>query len=173
MFISIIGMTIPNFVFAELLLYFLGYKLGIFPMLGWDSWKNLVLPAFALGAAPIAMISRLTRSSLLDVVRQDYIRTARAKGVPEVIVIYKHALKNALIPVLTYLGPLVAGVLTGSFVIETLFSVPGMGRQFVNSINNLDYTVILGLTIFDAFLLILFNLIIDVLYAVVDPRIKY
>lgn len=173
MFLSILGMTVPSFVVAILLIYFLAFKLNLFPMMSWGTWKHFVLPSIALAASPIAMISRLTRSSLLDVVRQDYIRTARAKGIPESIVICKHALKNALIPVLTYLGPLVAGILTGSFVIEQMFSIPGMGRQFVESINNRDYTVILGLTIFDAALLIVFNLIVDLLYAVVDPRIKY
>jgi oligopeptide transport system permease protein len=173
MFLSIIGITIPNFVLAIMLLFVFALKLNLFPTMGWDSWKNVILPAIALSAQPTAMISRLTRSSLLDVVRQDYIRTARAKGVPEFMVVVKHALRNALIPVVTYLGPAVSAVLTGSFVIETIFSVPGIGRQFVLSINNRDYTVILGLTIFDATLLITFNFIVDLLYAAIDPRIKY
>lgn len=173
MLLSTLGITIPNFVLATMLLFLFSLKLNLFPTMGWDSWKNFVLPAIALSASPTAMIARLTRSSLLDVIRQDYIRTARAKGVPESIVIVKHALKNSLIPVVTYLGPLVSGVLTGSFVIETIFSIPGIGRQFVQSISNRDYTVILGLTIFDAALLITFNFIVDLLYAVIDPRIKY
>lgn len=173
MLLSTLGITIPNFVLATMLLYFFSLKLNLFPTMGWDSWKNFVLPAIALSASPTAMIARLTRSSLLDVIRQDYIRTARAKGVPEVLVIVKHALKNALIPVVTYLGPLLSAVLTGSFVIETIFSVPGIGRQFVQSINNRDYTVILGLTIFDATTLIVLNFLVDMLYAVIDPRIKY
>jgi len=173
MFLSTMGITIPSFVMATLLIYFFAFKIGVFPIYGWNSWKNVVLPAIALSATPVAMISRLTRSSLLDVIRQDYIRTARAKGVPETIVVYKHALKNALIPVITYLGPLISGILTGSFVIEKIFSIPGIGRQFVESISNRDFTTILGLTIFDATLLITLNFIVDILYAVIDPRIKY
>ena len=173
MFLSTLGITIPSFVLATLLLYFFALKINIFPAMQWGTWKHFVLPSIALAASPTAMIARLTRSSLLDVVRQDYIRTARAKGVPENIVVFKHALKNALIPVVTYLGPLVSGILTGSFVIEKIFSIPGIGRQFVESINNRDFTVILGFTIFDAALLISFNLIVDMLYAVIDPRIKY
>lgn len=173
MFLSTLGITIPSFVLATLLIYFFAFKLGLFPLMSWGTWKHFVLPSIALAASPIAMIARLTRSSLLDVVRQDYIRTARAKGVKESKVVYKHALKNALIPVVTYLGPLISGILTGSFVIEKLFSIPGIGRQFVESITNRDFTTILGLTIFDAFLLITFNFIVDMLYAVIDPRIKY
>jgi oligopeptide transport system permease protein len=173
MFLSTIGITVPSFVMATLLLYVFALKLDLLPVMEWGTWKHYILPGIALSASPTAMIARLTRSSLLDVVRQDYIRTARAKGVPETIVIFKHALKNALIPVVTYLGPLVSGVLTGSFVIEKIFTIPGIGRQFVESINNRDYTAILGLTIFDAALLIAFNFIVDMLYAVIDPRIKY
>jgi len=173
MFLATIGITVPSFVMATLLIYFLAFKLNWLPIYGWGSWQNVILPTIALSGATFAMIARLTRSSLLDVIRQDYIRTARAKGVPDNVVIYKHALKNALIPVVTYLGPVVASVFTGSFVIEKIFSIPGIGRQFVDSIGSKDYTVILGLTIFDAGLLILCNLIVDLLYAVIDPRIKY
>lgn len=120
----------------------------------------------------MAFIARLTRSSLLDVIRQDYIRTARAKGLSETKVIYKHALKNAILPVVSYLGPLVAGILTGSFVIERIFSIPGLGRYFVDSIGNRDYTLILGVTVFYGAFLIICNLIVDIVYAIVDPRIK-
>ena len=130
------------------------------------------MPAIALAGSPTALISRLTRSSLLDVVRQDYIRTSRAKGNPERVVVYKHALKNSVIPVLTYLGPLIASIMTGSFVIEKIFSIPGIGRQFVDSITNRDYTVILGFTVFYAFLLVTCNLLVDIVYVLVDPRIK-
>lgn len=173
MFLSILGITIPSFVLATLFLYFFSFKLGWFPSLRWGTWKHFVLPAIALAGSPIALISRLTRSSLLDVVRQDYIRTARAKGNPERVVVYKHALKNSIIPVVTYLGPLIASIMTGSFVIEKMFSIPGIGRQFVESITNRDYTVILGFTIFYASLLVTCNLIVDIVYALVDPRIKF
>lgn len=173
MFLATIGITVPSFVMATLLMYFFAFKLGWFPFFGWGTWQHFIMPSIALSGSTFAMVARLTRSSLLDVVRQDYIRTARAKGVPENVVIYKHALRNSLIPVVTYLGPVVSGVFTGSFVIEKIFSIPGIGRQFVESITNRDFTTILGLTIFDAGLLIICNLIVDVLYAVIDPRIKY
>ncbi|EYE87820.1 peptide ABC transporter permease [Fervidicella metallireducens AeB] len=172
MFLATIGITVPSFVLATLLLYVFGLKLGWFPTMRWGTPLHYVLPVIALAGSPTAIISRLTRSSLLDVVRQDYIRTARAKGIPEKIVIYKHALKNALIPVLTYLGPLIAAVLTGSFVIEKIFTIPGLGKQFVESITNRDFTTILGTTVFYSVLLVVCNLIVDILYAVVDPRIK-
>lgn len=172
MFLSILGYTIPSFVLATLLLYVFALKLGIFPSMRWGTARHFILPAIALAASPTAYISRLTRSSLLDVIRQDYIRTARAKGLSELIVVYKHALKNAIIPVLTYLGPLIASVFTGSFVIEKIFSIPGLGREFVETISNRDYTAILGVTIFYSTFLVLCNLIVDLLYAVADPRIK-
>jgi oligopeptide transport system permease protein len=173
MFLSTLGITVPSFVMATLLMYFFALKLGLFPTMQWGTWKHYILPGIALAATPTAMLARLTRSSLLDVIRQDYIRTARAKGVTEGFVIFKHALKNALIPVITYMSTLLSAVLTGSFVIERIFSIPGIGRQFVESINNRDYTAILGLTIFDAALLITLNFIVDLLYAVIDPRIKF
>lgn len=171
-FIATIGITVPSFVIASLLMFVFCLKLGWFPTMRWGTWKHFVLPVTALSAIDIAYISRLTRSSLLEVIRQDYVRTARAKGIPEKVVVYKHALKNALIPVITYLGPLLAGILCGSFVIERIFSIPGIGRQFVESIDSRDYTSILGFTIFSSVLLIVFNFIVDILYAVIDPRIK-
>lgn len=173
MFIATIGITIPGFVMATLLLYFFTFKLKIFPPFSWGTPAHFVLPTIALAGGPTAVISRLTRSSLLDVIRQDYIRTARAKGLNEKIVIFKHALKNAVIPVLTYLGPLIAAVLTGSFVIERIFTIPGLGRQFVESINSRDYTAVLGVTIFYSAFLVLCNLVVDILYGIVDPRIRY
>lgn len=172
MFISTLGVTIPGFVLATLFIYVFAQKLEIFPIFGWGTPKHYVLPAIALGGFSMAFIARLTRSSLLDVVRQDYIRTARAKGLSEVSVIIKHALKNSILPVVTYLGPLVAAVLTGSFVIERIFSIPGLGRAFVDSIGNRDYTAILGVTVFYGLFLIICNLIVDILYALIDPRIK-
>lgn len=173
MFIATLGITIPGFVIATLLLFFLTFKIKLFPPFSWGTAAHFVLPTIALAGGPTAMISRLTRSSLLDVIRQDYIRTARAKGLSEQVVIYKHALKNAIIPVLTYLGPLIAAILTGSFVIEKIFTIPGLGRQFVESINNRDYTAILGVTIFYSSFLVICNLVIDILYGVVDSRIRY
>lgn len=173
MFLATLGITIPSFVLATLLLYFFTLKLRLFPPYSWGTAAHFVLPSIALAGSPTAMISRLTRSSLLEVIRQDYIRTARAKGLTERVVIYKHALKNAIIPVLTYLGPLIAGILTGSFVIERIFTIPGLGRQFVESITNRDYTAILGVTIFYASFLVICNLVVDILYGLVDPRIRF
>ena len=126
----------------------------------------------ALAAFPTAFITRLVRSSMLEVMGQDYIRTARAKGLPNYVVIYRHALKNAIMPVVTYLGPLIAAIFTGSFVIESIFAIPGLGRHFVTSIYNRDYTVILGITVFYSSLLVSLNFLVDVAYAWLDPRIK-
>lgn len=172
MFLATLGITIPMFVIASMLLYIFALKVGLFPTMSWGTPLHFVLPSIALAAGPTATISRLTRSSLLDVIRQDYIRTARAKGVPSKVVVYKHALKNALIPVVTYLGPLLSGILTGSFVIERIFTIPGLGRQFVDSIGNRDYLTILGLTIFDCTLLVCLNILVDLVYTLIDPRIK-
>lgn len=172
MFIATLGVTVPSFVMATFFIYFFAVKFGWFPAIGLESPKHFVLPALALGAYSMAFIARLARSSLLEVIRQDYIRVAKAKGLSETAVIYKHALKNSLIPIVTYIGPLVAGVLTGSFVIEQLFGIPGLGREFVTSITNRDYTTILGITVFFSTFLIVCNFIVDILYAVIDPRIK-
>lgn len=172
MFISTLGVTIPSFVLATLFIYFFAEKLRWFPVYGLDTAKHYVLPAVALAGYSMAFISRLVRSSLLDVVRQDYIRTAKAKGLSESSVIVKHALKNAMLPVVTYLGPLIAGILTGSFVIERIFTINGLGRAFVDSIGNRDYTAILGVTVFYSLFLIICNLIVDLVYAFIDPRIK-
>ena len=148
MFLATLGVAVPNFVIATLLMYFLGVKFNILPTSRWVSWQSAIMPAIALAAYPTAYIARLIRSSLLDVIGQDYIRTARAKGLAERVVVYKHALKNALIPLITYMGPLTAGILTGSFVVEKIFAIPGLGQHFVMSIGNRDYTTILGVTIF-------------------------
>lgn len=172
MLIATLGVTVPSFVLANLFIYYFAVKLGWFPAVGFDGPIYYVLPAIALGGYSMAFISRLSRSTLIDVVRQDYIKVAKAKGLTKAKIIYKHALKNCLIPLITYIGPLFAGVLTGSFVIETLFGIPGLGREFVQSIYNRDYTTILGITIFYSTFLIFCNLIVDILYAVIDPRIK-
>lgn len=173
MFIATLGVTIPMFVMATLIIYFFSSKLGWIPSFGLKTWKHYIGPVIALGGFSLSFVSRLTRSSMLEVLQQDYIRTARAKGLPEFVVMYKHALKNALIPVVTYVGPMIATILTGSFVIERIFAIPGMGKYFVESVGNRDYTVIMGMTIFYAAFLVIMVLLVDVLYVLIDPRIKY
>ncbi|HZG14118.1 MAG TPA: ABC transporter permease [Candidatus Bathyarchaeia archaeon] len=172
MIIATVGISIPNFVLSVLLLFLFAVVLKLLPTFGLTSWKHYILPVAGLSFGPIAYIARLMRSSMLEVMRHDYIRTARAKGVHELSVICKHALKNAIIPIVTYLGPLVAVLLTGSFVIERIFSIPGIGRDFVTSIADRDYSVILGMTVFFGVFIIVCNLIVDILYAVIDRRVK-
>lgn len=172
MILATIFITIPSFVLAVLLLYFFAVKLQMLPVMGLDMPSAYILPVFSLSAYSISFIARLIRSSMIEALSQDYIRTAKAKGLSRVIVVYKHALKNSLIPVVTYLGPLVAGVLTGSFVIEKIFTIPGMGGYYVTSISNRDYSLIMGTTIFYAAFLILMNLVVDIIYVFIDPRIK-
>ncbi|GAV25783.1 peptide ABC transporter permease [Carboxydothermus islandicus] len=167
-----IGFSVPSFIMASLLMYFFAYKIKLFPTAMWGTPAHVVLPAIALATLPTAFISRIVRSNMIEVLQQDYIKTARAKGMSERVVIYKHALKNAILPVVTYLGPLIAGVFTGSFVVEKIFAIPGIGRDFVISIVNRDYGLILGLTVFYAAFLMLMNLLVDLSYALIDPRIK-
>lgn len=167
-----IGISIPVFVISILLMYLFAGVLKWLPSHGLTSWRHYILPVSCLAFNPIAYIARQTRSSMLEALEQDYIRTARAKGLRNSTVILKHALKNAVMPVITYLGPLVAGLLTGSFVVEKLFSVPGIGRYFVQSIADRDYTMILGITIFFGIFVIVCNLIVDIFYALIDPRVK-
>lgn len=170
-FMTTLFTAMPSFVLATLLLLVFCIQLKWFPV--WDaSSKSYLLPVIALAAYPTAYITRLTKTSMLDALSQDYIRTARAKGVPMVWVIFKHALRNALIPVITYLGPELAYILTGSLVIENIFTIGGLGQQFVQSINNRDYSMIMGTTIFLAIIMVFCNLLSDILYKVVDPRIK-
>jgi oligopeptide transport system permease protein len=172
MALSTIGVTVPNFVLATFLIYVFAVKFGWFNVIGFNSPKDYVLPVLSLGGFSLANIARLSRSSMLDVIRQDYIRTARAKGLSKNVVLYKHALKNALVPVVTYLGPLIAGILTGGFVVESLFGIPGLGREFVTSITNRDFPTILGVTVFYSAFLIICNLIVDIVYVIIDPRIR-
>lgn len=169
--LTTIGISVPGFVVATLLLIFFGVKLKVLPTMGLGKVSAYILPCFSLGFNPMCYIARLSRSSMLDVINQDYIRTARAKGVPASKILFKHALRNAFIPVLTYLGPLTASILCGSFVVESVFSLPGMGRYFINSILNRDYPIIMATTIFFAALVIFMNLVVDILYKFVDPRI--
>jgi oligopeptide transport system permease protein len=171
-FVAALGQTIPSFVMATLLIYIFSSKLKVLPTFGLRSWKHYVLPAVALSGYSLSFVTRLVRSSMLEALGQDYIRTARAKGVPEFQVFFRHALRNSLIPVVTYLGPLVATVITGSFVVEKIFAIPGMGKFFVDSITNRDYTVLMGLTVLEAILLCAAVLIVDLLYGLIDPRIR-
>ena len=173
MAVATIGVTIPSFVVATGLIYVFSFRLGWTPVYGVDSWKGYILPVIAMGGYSVSFLARLMRSSLLDVMGQDYIRTARAKGISETRVIFKHALRNALIPVVTVLGPTVANLLTGSFVIEKIFAIPGMGGYFVNSVTQRDYTTIMGMTVFYAAFLIAMVFIVDLFYCLIDPRIKF
>lgn len=172
MVLATLGITVPNYVIASLLVYFCAYKFGWVTVGFWEGLPTAFLPALTLSGYPMAFISRLTRSSMLEVLQQDYIRTAYSKGLKERVVVYIHGLRNALIPVITYLGPLTAGILTGSFVVEQIFGAPGLGTFFVTSITNRDYTTIMGVTIFYSALLVFLNFIVDMLLGVIDPRIQ-
>lgn len=171
-FIATLGVTIPSFVVGTLMIYFFAVKLSWIPTFGLDQWTGYIAPVVALSGYSLSFVTRLTRSSMLEVLRQDYIRTARANGLSEFKIIAKHALKNALIPVITYIGPMVAAIMTGSFVIEKIFAINGIGKYFVESISNRDYTVIMGMTIFYALLYIVMVLLVDVAYSIADPRIR-
>ena len=172
MVITTAFISMPSFIMGTFLLLLFSVNLGWFPANG-STGAGLVLPVITLSLSPMANITRLTRSSMLDVLGQDYIRTARAKGVSGRKIIFGHALKNSLIPVLTYVGPMLAFIVTGSMVVEQIFAVPGIGRQFVSSITNRDYTMIMGTTIVLASLIVIMNLVTDILYKVVDPRIDF
>lgn len=182
MLIALVGVSVPSFIVASILQYFLGLQLtqtlkdagmsAAFAATGWSGWNSKILPVLALGFGSLAQISRLTRTSMLDVLGQDYIKTARAKGLSQPAIIWKHALRNAITPVVTVLGPITAAVLTGAFVVENIFSIPGLGRYFVQSIQTMDYTMISGTTIFYGAFLILANLVVDLVYGVIDPRVK-
>ncbi len=171
MVITTAFVSMPSFIIGSLLLVLFSIKLAILPANGTTS-QGLILPIVTLALYPMAYITRLTRSSMLDVLGQDYIRTAKAKGVSSVKIIFGHALKNSLIPVITYFGPMLAYIVTGSLVVEQIFAVPGIGRQFVSSITNRDYPMIMGTTIVLACLIVIMNLVSDILYKVVDPRIN-
>jgi len=169
-FFTTLFTAMPSFVFATFLMLIFCITLKLLPV--WDaSSKSLILPVIALAAYPTAYVTRLTKTSMLDSLGQDYIRTARAKGVPMIKVIFKHALRNALIPVITYVGPMLAYILTGSLVVENIFTIGGLGQQFVKSINNRDYPMIMATTIFLAVVMVICNLLSDIAYKVVDPRI--
>lgn len=172
MSIAVIGLSVPNFVMATLLIQQLSVNLKILPAATWTSPLHMILPTLALATGPMAIIARLTRSSMIEVLTQDYIRTARAKGLSPVKIVFKHALRNALMPVITVLGTIAASVLTGTFVIEQIFAIPGMGKYFVDSINTRDYPVIMGTTVFYSSILIIMLFLVDIAYGILDPRIK-
>ncbi|WP_144480787.1 ABC transporter permease [Cytobacillus oceanisediminis] len=172
MTIAVVGISVPNFVMATLLIQQLAVTWQILPVATWTSPKHMILPTLALATGPMAIIARLTRASMLEVLTQDYIRTAKAKGLSPVKIVFKHALKNALLPVVTILGSLAASILTGTFVIEKIFAIPGMGKYFVESINQRDYPVIMGTTIFYSTVLIVMLFLVDLAYGILDPRIK-
>ena len=171
-FIAIIGISVPSFILASFLQYIFSMKLGWFPVARWGTFKQTVLPALSLAMLPMAYIARLTRSSMLEVLQQDYIKTAKAKGLSSFTVIRKHALRNALLPIITYMGPLTTNILAGSFVVEKIFGIPGLGQWMVMSISNRDYTVIMGTTVFYAILLLVSIFLVDILYGFIDPRIQ-
>jgi len=171
--IAIFGVSVPNVVLGPLFILIFALGLGWFPVAGWGRPEQLIMPAVALGLPESAIIARLTRASMLQVIREDYIRTARAKGLSERTVMVRHALKNAFIPVATVLGPMFAALLTGTFVVEQIFAIPGMGKYFVTSITNRDYPVVMGTVLLYASFLVVANLLVDLTYAFLDPRIKY
>jgi oligopeptide transport system permease protein len=178
MVVAMIGVSVPSFILGALLQYYLALKLNqavghqILAVQGWGSFKQTVLPAFALGLGSLATVSRLMRTSMLDVLNQDYIKTARAKGLSRRGILWRHAVRNAIMPVVTIMGPTTAAVLTGTFVIESIFNIPGLGKYFSMSVKDLDFTMIGGTTIFYGALLIVCTLIVDLLYGFIDPRVK-
>jgi oligopeptide transport system permease protein len=172
MILAIIGTSVPSFIIGFFIQYIFAVKLKWFPVAQYENLSYTVLPTFALGLGMLAMIAKYTRSSMLEVISSDYVKTADSKGLSKLRIIFVHQLRNALMPVVTLLGPTVASVVTGTFVVENVFAIPGLGRDYVTSVQNLDYTLITGLTIFFAVLLVAMNLIVDIVYALIDPRIK-
>ena len=173
MAVAVFGVSVPNIVLGPLLIVIFALTLRWFPVAGWGTPEKMVLPALALGLRESAIIARLTRASMLQVIREDYIRTARAKGLSERVVMVRHALKNAFIPVATVLGPMFAALTTGTFVVEQIFAIPGMGKYFITSITNRDYCVVMGTLLLYAVFLVIANLVVDITYAFLDPRIRY
>ncbi|MDF2676020.1 MAG: peptide transporter permease [Bacillota bacterium] len=170
--IAIIGTSVPDFIIGGLLQYFFGIKWGLFPVAQYKGIEYTILPSIALGFYTLAMVSRIMRASMLEVVQQDYIKTAKSKGISNFRITAKHQIRNAIMPVVTVLGPTVASVLTGTFVVESIFAIPGMGKYYVQSVQNLDYSLILGMTVFYGAFLVLANMVVDILYGVIDPRIR-
>jgi oligopeptide transport system permease protein len=172
MFVSNMFYAVPSFLIATLLIYFVALKAGWFPTSGWTSWEHKVLPTIALGFGPMALFARLVRGTMLETLQQDYVRTAKAKGLRNRRVVGLHVLRNSLIPVVTAAGPLLGFIITGSFVIELIFNIPGIGQLYVDSVNNRDYSVVMGLTVILSVIVIMANLCVDILYGVLDPRTR-
>lgn len=173
MLVAVLGISVPSFVLATLLQYVFAVKIPIFPVAQLNSPLGYVLPVLALSAMPIAFIARLTRSTMLEALNADYIRTAKAKGMPGAVILVKHALRNSIMPVVTYIGPLTANIITGSVVVEQIFGIPGLGKYFVSSVSNRDYTLIMGIALFYGLILMIARLLTDVAYVLIDPRIKF
>jgi oligopeptide transport system permease protein len=172
MFLATLGISLPNFILGALLIWFVALQLGLLQVGRWSDWSTTILPTITLGAAPAAYLAALLRSTLIESFNEDFVRTARAKGLKESVVVMKHAFFNSLIPVLTVVGPLTAALLTGSFVVEYVFAIPGMGRFFITAVTDRDYPMIMGVTLVYTVLLVSANLVVDLLYSYVDPRIR-
>ena len=172
MFFAVAGVSAPNYLVAALLIYVFFMRLNWLPPAIWKDYSYSILPTITLGMRPAALIARLTRAALLESIHADYVRTARAKGLGEFAVIMKHALRNSLIPVITLLGPLTAYLVSGTFVVEYIFAIPGMGRHFINAVSNCDYPLIMGVTIIYGIILIMSNLLVDLAYRLADPRVR-
>ena len=170
--VAVLGISVPSFIIAGLLQYFLAFEFQLFPVGGWKGFNYSILPALAIAITHVGFIAKLTRSSMLEQNHSEYVKMARAKGLGKWTTVFRHTLRNALLPVVTYLGPLTAGVVTGSFIIEQIFAIPGLGKHFVTSITNRDYTVIMGTTVFYSIILLFAVLLVDILYSIIDPRIK-
>lgn len=172
MVLATVGVSVPSFIIGFLIQYVFAVKLKWFPVAQYESFAHTVLPTIALGLGMLATIAKYTRTSMLEVLGSDYVKTANAKGLSRLRIVFVHQLRNALMPIITLLGPMVASVITGTFVVENVFAIPGLGRHYVTSVQNLDYTLIIGLTVFFAAFLVAMNLLVDILYAMIDPRIK-
>jgi ABC-type dipeptide/oligopeptide/nickel transport system permease component len=172
MFVSNVGFAVPSFLVATLLIYFVSLKWGLLPTSGWSSWKYKILPPIALGLGPMAYFARLARGSMLETLQQDYVRTAKAKGLRWRRIVVLHVLRNSLIPVVTAAGPLLGFLITGSFIVETIFAIPGIGKYYVTAVSARDYSVTMGLTVILALIIIVANLVVDILYGFLDPRTR-
>jgi ABC-type dipeptide/oligopeptide/nickel transport system permease component len=172
MLMSNLGFALPSFLVATLLIYYVALKWGLVPTNGWSTWDSKILPSFALGLLPMAYFARLVRGSMLETLQQDYVRTARAKGLRYRRVVGLHVLRNSLIPAVTAMAPLLGFIITGSFVIELIFSIPGIGRYFVTAVQSRDYSVVMGITVLTSVVIIIANMIVDILYGILDPRTR-
>ena len=172
MLLAVLGISVPSFIFASLLQYSLALKLHLFPVARWGTFWHTLLPAISLAALPTAFIARLTRTKMIETWRLDYIKVAKMKGLSQTTIVFKHALRNALLPVVTYLGQLTANIIVGSFVVEKIFGIPGMGQVMITAVTNRDYTVIMGMTVFCSVILLLAILLVDIAYTLIDPRMR-